>query len=129
MNIFKRTMAALLALAGLLTVHSVAMAQGSASVSSAASAPSAAASAASAAAPADVVGMGTQYSEKGADTCLGCHDEEADTLTFTTAGIFKNRHAQRGNAHAPFGPGGLQCEACHGPGAKHSSKGSKKKLT
>ena len=25
--------------------------------------------------------------------------------------------------------GGLQCEACHGPGAAHVAKGSKKKLT
>jgi DmsE family decaheme c-type cytochrome len=65
----------------------------------------------------------TQYSEKGADTCLGCHDEEADSLTFTTAGIFKGRHAHRRDARTPFGAGGLQCEACHGPGARHSVKG------
>ena len=128
MNTLKPIIAALIVLAGLLTMHSVAVAQGTASAASAAAAP-AAASAPAASAPADPPGMGTQYSEKGADTCLNCHDEEADTLTFTTAGIFKGRHAQRGNAHAPFGPGGLQCEACHGPGARHSSKGSKKKLT
>jgi DmsE family decaheme c-type cytochrome len=89
----------------------------------------ASASAASAPAAVDEVGGGTQYTDKGADTCLGCHDEEADTTTFTTAGIFKTRHAHRGNAHAPFGAGGLQCEACHGPGARHATKGSKKKST
>lgn len=68
------------------------------------------------------------YSAKGADTCLECHDADNDTATFVTAGIFKNRHAHRGNARAPFGPGGLQCEACHGPGAKHSVKGDKKAI-
>jgi DmsE family decaheme c-type cytochrome len=83
---------------------------------------------ATAAAPAEA-GAGDQYSEKGADTCLNCHDEEADTATFKTGGIFKGRHAFRGDKRAPFGPGGLQCEACHGPGAKHSAKGSKKVLT
>ena len=79
------------------------------------------------AAPA-AVGQGTQYSEKGADTCLNCHDEESDTATHTTAGIFKSRHAMRGDKRAPFGPGGLQCEACHGPGALHSEKNSKKTI-
>jgi DmsE family decaheme c-type cytochrome len=73
--------------------------------------------------------IGTEYSEKGADTCLGCHDEEADTATFTTAAIFKTRHAHRGNKASPFGAGGLQCEACHGPGGRHSTKGSNKKQT
>jgi len=116
----------------------MATAQGSDPASTATSAPSAAASAAtpsasspSASAPeaarkaAPPVVQGTEYTEKGADTCLGCHDPDSDTSTFTTADIFKSRHAQRGNAHAPFGPGGLQCEACHGPGARHSVKGAK----
>ena len=85
-----------------------------------------ASSAASAPVPA---GQGTEYTEKGADTCLECHDAESDTPTFRTAAIFKGRHAQRHDAHAPFGPGGLQCEACHGPGARHAAKGSKKALT
>ncbi|MEY2689324.1 MAG: hypothetical protein RL375_3523 [Pseudomonadota bacterium] len=68
----------------------------------------------------------TQYSTKGADSCLECHDADNDTATHTTALIFKSRHGQRGNAKAPFGPGGLQCEACHGPGARHSLKGDPK---
>ena len=67
--------------------------------------------------------LDTVYSETGADGCLKCHDEESDTLTFTTAGIFRNSHAHRGNPRAPFGKGGLQCEACHGPGSKHSADG------
>jgi DmsE family decaheme c-type cytochrome len=116
MNIIKSTILALLLVAG-LAWHPVASAQ-------AASAPSAAASE-----PVAPAGLGDQYSEKGADTCLNCHDEEADTASFTTAGIFKTRHAQRRGAHAPFGPGGLQCEACHGPGARHATKGSKKTAT
>lgn len=125
MKIIKRMVSALVALAG-LAWQPIATAQASASPpSAAASAPAASAATSS---PADA-GPGTQYSEKGADTCLNCHDEEADTATFTTASIFKSRHAQRGNAHSPFGAGGLQCEACHGPGARHSVKGSKAKPT
>jgi DmsE family decaheme c-type cytochrome len=70
----------------------------------------------------------TQYSAKGADTCLECHDADNDTASFVNARIFKTRHAQRHNTHAPFGKGGLQCEACHGPGARHSLKGDKKAI-
>ncbi|MFO1224752.1 MAG: DmsE family decaheme c-type cytochrome [Burkholderiaceae bacterium] len=88
----------------------------------AASGPAAAASAPARAASAPPIPPGT-YSEKGADTCLKCHDEEADTLTFTTAGVFRNAHAHRGDKRAPFGPGGLQCEACHGPAAQHARDG------
>lgn len=72
---------------------------------------------------------GTEYTPKGADTCLDCHDESSDSPGFSTAAIFKTRHAQRRNAHAPFGPGGLQCEACHGPGKNHSHKDAKAKPT
>ncbi len=60
----------------------------------------------------------TQYSQEGADTCLGCHDDES--ATYSASALFKTKHAQRGNQRAPFGPGGLQCEACHGPGALHA---------
>jgi DmsE family decaheme c-type cytochrome len=71
-------------------------------------------------------GIGTQYSEKGADTCLYCHDAEADTNTFTNADLFKAKHARPRDSHGPFGKGGLQCEACHGPGANHSVKDNDK---
>jgi DmsE family decaheme c-type cytochrome len=91
--------------------------------------PAAAEATPAAAKPAPPTGLGTEYTEQGADTCLGCHDEEADTPTFTTAGIFKSRHGQRGDARSPFGAGGLQCEACHGPGARHAAKGGDRTLT
>lgn len=81
-----------------------------------------------AAAPA-VSGPGTKYSAKGADTCLECHDADSDTGTFTTAGIFKNTHGNPKDAHGPFGKNGLQCEACHGPGDRHSTQKAKKKET
>jgi DmsE family decaheme c-type cytochrome len=70
-----------------------------------------------AAAPAPLPAPG-QYSAKGADTCLECH--AADDGAYSGASLFKSRHAARGDQRAPFGPGGLQCEACHGPGALHA---------
>jgi DmsE family decaheme c-type cytochrome len=54
------------------------------------------------------------YSKKGADTCLGCHEDPA------VVGIFKNPHGSPNDARAPFGHGQLQCEACHGPGDAHA---------
>jgi DmsE family decaheme c-type cytochrome len=59
-----------------------------------------------------------QYSAKGADTCLGCHDDESST--YSAAAIFQSKHGQRGEKRSPFGVDGLQCEACHGPGALHA---------
>jgi DmsE family decaheme c-type cytochrome len=53
----------------------------------------------------------TAYTEKGADTCIKCHDEESEFPVFN---IFKTKHAARGDARSPFAK--LQCEACHGPG-------------
>jgi DmsE family decaheme c-type cytochrome len=60
----------------------------------------------------------TAYSEEGADTCLGCHDDES--ATYSASALFKTKHAARGDKRSPFGVGGLQCEACHGPGALHA---------
>jgi DmsE family decaheme c-type cytochrome len=57
------------------------------------------------------------YSAQGADTCLGCHNYAAVT------GIFRTKHAQPGDPRGPFGHGGLQCEACHGPGGAHVAAG------
>jgi len=116
MKIAKSMLSSMLVLASLLW-QPVALAQ---------AAPKAPAPAASAALP---LVPGTQYSEKGADTCLYCHDPDSDTATHTTAGIFKGPHAKRGDPRSPFGKGGLQCEACHGPGANHSIKDSKKEPT
>jgi len=54
------------------------------------------------------------YSRKGADTCLGCHDDAS------LMGIFRTEHGRPTVPGAPFGHGGLQCEACHGPGDAHA---------
>ena len=59
-----------------------------------------------------------QYTAKGADTCLGCHDDES--ATYSAAAIFKTKHGHPGDPRSPFGVKGLQCEACHGPGALHA---------
>lgn len=68
----------------------------------------------------EVPGQGTQYTEKGADTCLTCHNEAWPVPIFP---IFKTKHANRADPRTPFA--GLQCEACHGPGAKHAGSGDK----
>lgn len=70
--------------------------------------------------PAAPPAMGTEYSEKGADTCLMCHVEGGDFPVFE---IFKTKHANRADKRTPFGPGHFQCEACHGPGKKHADGG------
>jgi len=122
----------LLALAGLLVcvagstqpaAPSAAASSAAAASPSAASAPAAAASAAADAASAPAKPRAPlppreQYSEKGADTCLECHDDV--TPGYSGAAIFKGKHSHRQDKRAPFGPGGLQCEACHGPGARHA---------
>jgi len=59
-----------------------------------------------------------QYSAKGADTCLGCHDDESST--YSASALFQSKHGHRGNKRSPFGANGLQCESCHGPGALHA---------
>lgn len=56
------------------------------------------------------------YSKGGADTCLGCHDDEV------VLAVFKGPHGTPGDNHSPFGHGQLQCEACHGPGGVHVRK-------
>ena len=52
-----------------------------------------------------------KYSDKGADTCIRCHDEDEVYPVFD---IFKTKHGQQDDKNSPFA--GLQCEACHGPG-------------
>ena len=61
-------------------------------------------------------GQDGDYSRKGADTCLSCH-EDAVTLA-----VFKTKHAIPSDTDGPFGHGQLQCEACHGPGDAHSGR-------
>ena len=119
MKFTKPLFAALLLMSGL--------AFSAAAAAQAAATPAAAPAAADAPKPAEPPppppGLGTEYSEKGADTCIMCHTEEWAYPVFP---IFKTKHANRADKRAPFGPGGLQCEACHGPGAKHVAGGGDK---
>ena len=57
------------------------------------------------------------YSAQGADTCLGCHGDP------TVMGLFRTKHARPNDPNGPFGHGGLQCEACHGPAGAHVKAG------
>jgi DmsE family decaheme c-type cytochrome len=66
-----------------------------------------------------------RYSEKGADTCLTCHNEGWAVPLYP---IFATKHGNRADKRAPFGKGGLQCEACHGPGGSHAEAGGDKTL-
>jgi DmsE family decaheme c-type cytochrome len=52
-----------------------------------------------------------EYTKKGADTCLKCHDDDSEFPVFD---IFQTKHGQRGDKRTPFA--NLQCESCHGPG-------------
>jgi len=73
--------------------------------------------AAKAAAPAaEAKAEAPAYSKKGADTCLGCHDDEV------TLAVFHGKHGQPADARSPFGKGQLQCEACHGPAGDHTKR-------
>ena len=63
------------------------------------------------------------YSRRGADTCLACHDEEE---AFPTLDVFATVHGHPAMPESPFEmgptampPAGLQCEACHGPVGEH----------
>ncbi len=56
------------------------------------------------------------YSAKGADTCLGCHNDDSMLLIFRTA------HGQGSDPASPMAH--LQCESCHGPGGRHSNRRS-----
>jgi DmsE family decaheme c-type cytochrome len=58
--------------------------------------------------------LASQYSTKGADSCIQCHDEES---LFPVFSIFKTKHAQPADKRTPFA--NLQCESCHGPRGKH----------
>ena len=57
------------------------------------------------------------YSEKGADTCLKCHDEDNE---YPVLPLFKTKHGALNDARSPMA--GLQCETCHGQGGEHQKK-------
>ena len=62
----------------------------------------------------------TEYTRKGADDCLKCHDEDNPYPVFP---IFKTRHARLADKRTPFAK--LQCETCHGPGKEHARRKKK----
>jgi DmsE family decaheme c-type cytochrome len=72
--------------------------------------------AADAAKPEPAAAPVAEYSKKGADTCLGCHDDEV------TLAVFHGKHGQPADPRSPFGQGQLQCEACHGPVGNHAKR-------
>ncbi len=54
------------------------------------------------------------YTDKGADRCLKCHDEDNE---YPVMPLFNNKHGQFANPNSPMS--GKQCESCHGPGGLH----------
>jgi len=56
------------------------------------------------------------FSKDGANTCIGCHDEENEYPVFP---MFKTKHAVKGDPRSPFGGANKQCESCHGAGSVH----------
>jgi DmsE family decaheme c-type cytochrome len=67
-------------------------------------------------APTPAAPAAPQYSRRGADSCIACHDDEH------VLAIFKTAHARHTDPRTPFGHGQLQCEACHGPGGAHAGR-------
>ena len=59
----------------------------------------------------------SNYSEKGADTCIKCHDEDNDYPIFP---IFFSKHGVMSDSRTPMAQ--LQCESCHGPIGEHGKK-------
>jgi DmsE family decaheme c-type cytochrome len=58
-----------------------------------------------------------QYSRKGADTCLKCHDEY---YKYPILPIFYTKHGNPNDPRSPMAQ--LQCESCHGPGRAHATE-------
>ena len=64
----------------------------------------------------DAESAAAEYSKKGADSCIACHEAQS------ILSIFKTPHGVPGDERSPFGKDQLQCEACHGPGGPHSAR-------
>lgn len=60
------------------------------------------------------------YAERGAETCVKCHD--TDRMAVANAIILKGPHAMKGDSRTPFGAGNHECETCHGPSPQHTAK-------
>jgi DmsE family decaheme c-type cytochrome len=58
-----------------------------------------------------------EYSKKGADTCLKCHDEDNE---YPVLPIFKTAHGEANDSRSPMAI--LQCETCHGPAGEHPKR-------
>lgn len=56
----------------------------------------------------------SEYSRRGADSCLRCHDDSSE---FPVLDIFRTAHGSVSHPDGPFA--GAQCEACHGPSGAH----------
>jgi DmsE family decaheme c-type cytochrome len=56
------------------------------------------------------------YSNKGADSCIACHDDAVSLA------VFRTPHGIPSDPRSPFGEQQLQCEACHGPGGAHAAR-------
>ena len=68
----------------------------------------------------DTAARPVAYTDEGANSCIRCHDEDDD---YPVMSIFDTRHGQQESVGTPFSPVvGLQCEACHGPGAAHARR-------
>jgi len=52
-----------------------------------------------------------EYTKRGADSCIKCHDEDS---SFPVFAIFKSKHGSNKDSRTPMAT--LQCETCHGPG-------------
>ena len=65
----------------------------------------------------DTEELKNQYTRKGADTCLKCHDEDYKTPILP---VFFTKHGSRNNPRSPMAQ--LQCESCHGPGRAHATE-------
>lgn len=57
------------------------------------------------------------FSKKGADTCLKCHDEDNE---YPIMPLFKTKHGEVNDPRTPMAK--LQCETCHGPIGEHRKK-------
>jgi DmsE family decaheme c-type cytochrome len=60
------------------------------------------------------------YSDRGAATCMKCHDTDTklgNRVYKAATEIFQTPHSMKGDARSPFGQ--HECESCHGPSEAH----------
>jgi len=74
-----------------------------------------------ASAPADAVATAEpHYAERGAATCIKCHDQDPVTADGVQVDdILKTPHGMKGDERTPFGQDKQDCETCHGPSSEH----------